>query len=99
MKLNAAARKAMPKKEFAGPGKSFPVNDKVHARMALSGATRSERAGNISKGTEERIKSKARAKLGESRGGNHEPEGNSQHFGRGKTPSHEVSTADHFHKL
>lgn len=64
-KLNAAARKAMPKKEFAGPGKSFPVNDKVHARMAISGATRSERAGNISASEEANIKAKARAKLGE----------------------------------
>ncbi len=63
MKLKAAARKEMPKKDFAGPGKSFPVNDKVHARMAISGATRSERVGNISKGEEGKIKAKARAKL------------------------------------
>jgi hypothetical protein len=63
-KLNAATRKGMPKKDFAGPGKSFPVNDKVHARMAISGATRSERAGNISSGTEAKIKAEARAKLG-----------------------------------
>ena|SRR5579859_4281056 len=98
MKLNAAARKAMPKKEFAGPGKSFPVNDANHARLAIGGATRAERAGNISKGTEEHIKAKARAKL-EGRGGNHEPKGNSSHFARGTTPTHEVSTADHFHKL
>lgn len=62
--LNAAARKQMPKKEFAGPGKSFPVNDPTHARMAISGATRSYNAGNISASTEASIKSKARAKLG-----------------------------------
>ena len=62
-KLYAADRKKMPSSEFAGPGKSFPVNDPTHARMAISGATRSERAGNISASTEERIKAKARSKL------------------------------------
>lgn len=99
MKLSTKARKALPAKTFAGPGRSFPINDKSHARAAISGATRSERAGNISAATADKVKAKARAKLGEGRGGNHEPEGHSQHFARGKTPTHEVSTADHFHKL
>lgn len=63
--LSAADRRAMPAKEFAGPGRSFPVGDKVHARMAISGATRSERAGNISSSEEASIKAKARAKLGD----------------------------------
>jgi len=62
-KLTAKKRKAMPKKQFAGPGRSFPVNDAVHARMAISGATRSYRAGNISASEEETIKAKARAKI------------------------------------
>jgi hypothetical protein len=53
----------MPKSSFAGPGRSFPVNDATHARLAISGATRSEHAGNISASEEERIKSKARGKL------------------------------------
>jgi hypothetical protein len=53
----------MPKGEFAGPGRSFPVNDKTHARMAISGATRSERAGNISHEEAEHIKAVARRKL------------------------------------
>lgn len=99
MKLNAAARKRMPKSEFAGPGKSFPIEDKIHAKEALSGATRSEHAGNISASEAAHIKSKARAKLGEGRGGTHEPEGNSQHHARPKTPKHEISTPAHFHKL
>lgn len=51
---------------FAGPNKSFPIGDKKHARLAIGGATRSERAGNISKSTESSIKSQARAKLGSS---------------------------------
>jgi hypothetical protein len=62
-KLSAGQRADMPSKDFAGPGKSFPVNDPTHARLAISGATRSERAGNISPGQEAAIKSKARAKL------------------------------------
>lgn len=62
-KLTSKTRKGMPKKEFAGSGKSFPINDKTHARLAISGATRSERAGNISASEEASIKSKARAKL------------------------------------
>ena len=63
--LSSQDRKEMPKKEFAGPGRSFPVNDANHARMAISGATSSERAGNISSSEEASIKAKARAKLGD----------------------------------
>lgn len=62
--LSAADRSKMPAKEFAGPDRSFPIGDKTHARLAISGATRSERAGNISSSEEDRIKSAARAKLG-----------------------------------
>lgn len=63
MKLDAAKRKAMPASEFAGAGRSFPIGDKTHARMAISGAMRSEHAGNISASTAEHIKAKARKKL------------------------------------
>ena len=66
--LTAQDRKSMPEKSFAGPGKSFPISDPTHARLAISGATRSERAGNISASEEEAIKAKARAKLGEKGG-------------------------------
>jgi hypothetical protein len=62
-KLYAADRKRMAKSDFAGPGRSFPVNDANHARLAISGATRSERAGNISESEAEQIKAKARGKL------------------------------------
>lgn len=47
----------------AGPNGSFPIGDKKHARLAIGGATRSERAGNISPATEASIKAKARAAL------------------------------------
>lgn len=49
--------------------KGFPIGDKVHARMAIGGATRSFRAGNISASKEAEVKSKARAKLGIALGG------------------------------
>lgn len=49
---------------FAGPGKSFPIGDKKHARLAIGGATHSFDAGNISKSEETSIKSQARGKLG-----------------------------------
>lgn len=62
--LTASIRKRMPKRDFAGGGTSFPINDKKHARLAISGATRSERVGNISSSKEAGIKAKARAKLG-----------------------------------
>lgn len=61
--LTAKKRKKMPKGQFAGPGKSFPINDAEHARLAISGATRSERAGNISASEGDSIKAKARNKL------------------------------------
>lgn len=68
--LNAAKRRAMPKREFAGGGpkgkKGFPMNDKTHDRLAISGATRSYNAGNISKSKENSIKAEARKKLGDS---------------------------------
>lgn len=34
-KLSKGARAALPSKDFAGPGRSFPVNDPNHARAAL----------------------------------------------------------------
>lgn len=61
--LNAARRRKMPKAAFAGPDRTFPINDATHARLAISGATRSMRAGNISASTAAAIKAKARAKL------------------------------------
>jgi hypothetical protein len=63
--LTPSKRAKMPAKQFAGPGKSFPVNDKTHQRLAISGATRSERAGNISEDQADAIKARARALLGQ----------------------------------
>jgi len=35
-KLTGEDRKALPAKDFAGPKRSYPVEDKAHARAALS---------------------------------------------------------------
>lgn len=38
-KLTAAARNKIPSGEFAGPDRSYPINDKNHARNALARAS------------------------------------------------------------
>jgi hypothetical protein len=38
-KLNAASRNALPGKDFAGPGRSYPIEDEGHAKAALSRAS------------------------------------------------------------
>ena len=35
-KLTTAKRKAIPSKDFAGPDRSYPINDASHARNALA---------------------------------------------------------------
>jgi hypothetical protein len=35
-KLTAAARKAIPTREYAGPDRSYPIEDASHARNALA---------------------------------------------------------------
>jgi len=44
-KLTTKQRKAMPKSEFAGAGKSFPINDRAHAANAKARATQAVNAG------------------------------------------------------
>lgn len=39
MKLTTTARKAIPVKDFAGPNRSYPIEDKSHARNALARAS------------------------------------------------------------
>lgn len=34
-KLSPSARKKLPAKDFAGPGRSFPVEDRAHAKAAI----------------------------------------------------------------
>lgn len=68
-KLTAKARNKLPKGEFAGPDRSYPVEDKKHARLAKSGASRAEHVGNISKAVEARIDARANRVLGKGKKG------------------------------
>ena len=65
-RLTARQRRKLPKSTFAGPGRSFPIPDKGHAKAALRLVGRSERAGNISAAQAARIRARARRKLGRS---------------------------------
>jgi hypothetical protein len=63
-KLTAAQRKALPKSAFAGPGRSFPVPDKSHAKFAEEIATRQQKQGKLSPAAASRIRAKASKVLG-----------------------------------
>jgi hypothetical protein len=58
-KLSTKARKALPDKDFAGPGRSYPVENKSHAANAKARASQAVSAGRMSKSTEARIDAKA----------------------------------------
>lgn len=63
-KLTTQARKKLPLTTFGLPGKrAFPLNDKKHDKAAISGASRSYNAGNISASQKAMIDAKARKKL------------------------------------
>ena len=67
-KLTMTVRKALPDSAFAGPGRSFPVEDKAHARAAKSRASGAVNAGRMSKSTEAKIDAKADRVLGKGPG-------------------------------
>lgn len=46
-KLSGKERKALPKKDFAGPGRSWPVEDKDHAEAALEDLPKAKRKGSL----------------------------------------------------
>lgn len=64
MKLTTKARKKLPKSDFAGPGKSFPIPDKSHADAALRDIPRAEHAGNLTLEEASKIRARAYRKLG-----------------------------------
>lgn len=59
MKLSTKTRKKLPAKAFAGPGRSYPVNDKNHARNALARASQAVHEGRMSASEAARIRAKA----------------------------------------
>ena len=58
-RLTAAQRHKMPKSKVALSGERFPVNDKKHARLAKSGASRALHVGNITPSQKATIDRKA----------------------------------------
>lgn len=62
-KLTAAQRKKLPKKDFAGPGESYPIPDRAHAANAKARATQQENAGNLTPSQAAAIRAKANKKL------------------------------------
>lgn len=64
-KLTTEARKKLPKSEFAGPDRSYPVNDKSHAANAKARATQMVDKGKLSSSAAAKIRSKANRILGE----------------------------------
>jgi hypothetical protein len=65
--LTAAARNALPKLAFAGPDRSFPVNDRAHAADAKGRAKQALDAGHISKAEYDRVIAMADRMLGPKR--------------------------------
>lgn len=63
-KLTASERKKIPGKEFAGPDRSFPIEDKSHAEAAIRDAPIALHAGSIDATEEHEITARAREKLG-----------------------------------
>lgn len=58
-KLSAKTRNKLPKGDFAGPDRSYPVNDKAHAANAKARATQMENKGKLSASSKARIDAKA----------------------------------------
>jgi len=64
-KLNTAARKRIPSSEFGLPGpRKYPINDREHAGIAKSYATKEVWAGKLSASSAARIRAKANKMLG-----------------------------------
>jgi len=60
-RLTTKARKKLPGKDFAGPGRSFPIPDKSHADAALRDLPR---AKGLTLAQAQKIRAKAYQKLG-----------------------------------
>lgn len=67
-KLTSKGRDALPEKDFAGSGRSYPVEDKAHAANAKARATQAVEAGRMSKGEEAKIDAKANKELAKDKG-------------------------------
>lgn len=63
-KLSSKQRKALPASDFAGPGRSYPVNNASHAANAKARASQMEKAGKLSPSSKAKIDAKANRVLG-----------------------------------
>ena len=63
--LTSEQRNKLPNKEFAGPGRSYPVNDRSHAANAKARASQQYNKGHISLKMLHEIDEKADKVLGE----------------------------------
>lgn len=61
--LTTKQRKALPKKEFAGPGRSYPIPDYSHAVNAKARARQQLNAGNLSRAQYDHIVARANQKI------------------------------------
>ena len=66
-RLTSNERSKLPSKDFAGPNRSFPVENRSHAIAAERMVGRSVAAGNITPAQAAQIKAKAKAVLGKGR--------------------------------
>ena len=64
MRFSGTISAALPAKSFAGPGRSYPVEDKAHARSAKSRVSAAEHSGRMSKSEEAKIDARANKVLG-----------------------------------
>lgn len=62
--LTAKARQKLPTTAFAGPNRTYPVNDRTHAANAKARAAQAVKAGRMSGSQKARIDAKANRKLG-----------------------------------
>ena len=62
-KLTTKRRKALPSKDFAGPARSYPIEDRSHAANAKARATQAVKAGRMSPAERTKIDAKADRKL------------------------------------
>lgn len=66
-KLTTKQRNKLPKSTFAGPDRSYPVNDKAHAANAKARATQMVAKGKLSPSAKAKIDAKANKVLGKSK--------------------------------
>jgi hypothetical protein len=63
-KLTSAERSRLPAKDFAGPHRSFPLENRAHDLAAIIDVPKAVKAGHLSREEGARITAEAKRKLG-----------------------------------